>query len=184
MTDAEPIDALDEAPDTEKEIRARQAMRALWRPWLLVGLGLFIAAFPGVPLGLLASWLGAGVADYAAEFWAGMSMSGTGATRRVGLLLSLAGLVRIGYEWLVERYRVEGDIVSRSRGVVARSVDQLALQDIRTIGMDQSLIGRVLGYGTISLAAAGTGSDDVIFTRVKDPKALKDELTKRQQRRQ
>jgi hypothetical protein len=173
----------DETPEQEPAIRTRQAMRALWRSWLLVAAGLILAILPGLFLGWLAEWTGPKAARYATQFWSEQSISGTQAMAYAGLALAAFGLGHVAYEWLVERYRVEGDVVARSRGIIARSVDQLVLQDIRTVSMDQSLIARMIGYGTLRFASAGTAEDDVTFHRIKNPMQLKQELTQRQRER-
>lgn len=182
--ETEESDTTAETEEQEPAIRIRQAMRALWRSWSLVAAGAILAIAPGLFLGWLVEWAGPAVADFATQFWSELPISGAQATRYAGLALAVLGLGYVGYEWLVERYRVESEVVSRSRGIIARSVDQLTLQDIRTVSMDQSLIARMLGYGTLRFASAGTAEEDVTFYRVKDPMQLKEELIQRQGKRQ
>ena len=56
-------------------------------------------------------------------------------------------------------------------GLVSRKVTETRLGRIETINVDQSVLGRMLGYGTISVT--GTGVSAVGFRRIADPLGFK-----------
>lgn len=56
-------------------------------------------------------------------------------------------------------------------GLVARRVLELNLHKIESVNVDQSLLGRILGYGTITVI--GTGGTRETFDRIANPLAFR-----------
>jgi uncharacterized membrane protein YdbT with pleckstrin-like domain len=81
----------------------------------------------------------------------------------------------IGLLWLLVHYvelMTSEFAVTTSRlifkiGLVARYTTELLLAKVESIGVHQSLLGRVLGYG--DLTVIGTGGTREVFRRVRDP---------------
>jgi uncharacterized membrane protein YdbT with pleckstrin-like domain len=59
-------------------------------------------------------------------------------------------------------------------GLVARSTTELLLAKVESISVTQSLLGRMLGYG--DLTVTGTGGAREVFARVHDPLGFRNEV--------
>lgn len=57
------------------------------------------------------------------------------------------------------------------RGVIGRRTEEMKLTSIETVEIDQGVIGRVFGYGTVKLT--GRGLSDLVFRGVADPMGVK-----------
>lgn len=64
--------------------------------------------------------------------------------------------------------------IIRKQGVVWVRSEELLLSKVESIEIDQSIMGRILGYGTISFC--GTGSSRVNLTMVANPLYVKREI--------
>ena len=86
-----------------------------------------------------------------------------------------AGLGVIGLVWAFVHYvelMTSEFAVTSSRlilkvGLISRYTTELLLTKVETIGVQQGLIGRMLGYG--DLTVTGTGGAREVFRRVRDP---------------
>jgi uncharacterized membrane protein YdbT with pleckstrin-like domain len=86
-----------------------------------------------------------------------------------------AGLGVIGLAWAFVHYvelMTSEFAVTSSRlilkvGLISRYTTELLLTKVETIGVQQGLIGRMLGYG--DLTVTGTGGAREVFRRVRDP---------------
>ena len=87
--------------------------------------------------------------------------------------LGLTWIVAI-YEYLKLRYTEQGVTNKRvivKTGLVQRRTLELLLRQVEAISVDQSLLGRVFGFGSITLT--GTGGVREVFHRVGDPLELR-----------
>jgi len=78
------------------------------------------------------------------------------------------------YEYLRVRYTELGVTNKRviyKTGIISRKSEEMKLASIETVEIDQSVIGRMLGYGTVKVT--GRGTSDVVFRTVDDPMAVK-----------
>lgn len=81
----------------------------------------------------------------------------------VGIAMVLARSVRfLSSEFVVTNMRVV-----MKEGFLSRRSDEILLPKIETIGVDQSIPGRLLGYGTLTVT--GTGGAREPFQTVSDP---------------
>ena len=56
------------------------------------------------------------------------------------------------------------------KGIIALDQVQIRFGDIKTVGVKQSILDRLLGIGTIHLDSAGTnGEVDIIFDNIINP---------------
>jgi len=86
-----------------------------------------------------------------------------------------AGVVAIGLVWAFVHYielMTSEFAVTNSRlilkvGLISRYTTELLLTKVETIGVQQGLIGRMLGFG--DLTVTGTGGAREVFRRVRDP---------------
>ena len=81
-------------------------------------------------------------------------------------------LVRTFLDWLNERYIITNRRVMEIRGTINKHVRDSALEKVNDVELDQSVIGRVLGYGTVQII---TGSDIGVnmFRRISNPVRFK-----------
>ena len=87
-------------------------------------------------------------------------------------IVPLFELVRIFLDWLNERYIITNRRVMEIRGTINKHVRDSALEKVNDVELDQSVVGRVLGYGTVQII---TGSDIGVnmFRRISNPVRFK-----------
>jgi uncharacterized membrane protein YdbT with pleckstrin-like domain len=91
----------------------------------------------------------------------------------VVLLLVLAAAIG-GIAWML--YRSADFAVTTSRlilkqGLISRRTLELQLNKVEAVNVDQSLFGRILGYGTLQVG--GTGGTKEVFSIVNHPDAFR-----------
>jgi len=81
-------------------------------------------------------------------------------------------LARIFLDWLNERYIITNRRVVETKGIVNKHVRDSALEKVNDVELDQSIVGRLLGYGTVQII---TGSDIGmnVFHRISNPVRFK-----------
>lgn len=98
------------------------------------------------------------------------------------LALSLIPLP-VGIYYLARAKLVEivvtNERVVYKTGLIAFRTEEIALDNIETIGIEQSILGRLLGYGTITVH--GTGSECVTIGMVNDPVGFRRHIPMTQQ---
>lgn len=89
-------------------------------------------------------------------------------------LLLVITFPRAIYEYLRVRHTELGvtnkRVISKT-GIISRKSEEMKLTSIETVEIDQSILGRMLGYGNIKVS--GRGSSDVLFRNVDDPMGVK-----------
>lgn len=78
------------------------------------------------------------------------------------------------YEYLRLRHTEHGVTNKRvifKTGIISRKSEEMKLASIETVEIDQGIIGRMLGYGSVKVT--GRGTSDVLFRLVDDPMAVK-----------
>lgn len=95
---------------------------------------------------------------YEPEYWyLGAGLAG------IGLLLAIGPLIRyVGTEFAVTNKRV----LSKT-GFIQRESDETLLSKVEAIAVDQTILGRLLGYGTLRITGSG-GTEDA-FPRIAHP---------------
>ena len=89
--------------------------------------------------------------------YAGLGLAG------VGLLLAIGPAVRyVTSEFAVTDKRVLGKV-----GFIERESDETLLSKIEAIAVDQGVIGRMFGFGTLMIT--GTGGTQEVFSGIADP---------------
>jgi membrane protein YdbS with pleckstrin-like domain len=90
-------------------------------------------------------------------WWAGAILAG------IGLLLAIPPFIR----YSSTEYAVTNKRLLSKVGFVERESDETLLSKIEAVAVDQSIMGRMLGYGTLTIT--GTGGTDEGFPRIADP---------------
>lgn len=131
-------------------------------PFLLTGLFLAADARSALPLVLAA--LGVGSLPHGIDpGWL------IGAAGFAGVLLSAITMANVFLPWLSSRYLVSTEGVSMRHGIIARDTVEIRCQDIRSIGLKQGILERLLNVGTLEFTSAGTDDAGVVFTGIARP---------------
>lgn len=108
--------------------------------------------------------------------WLRVVFWGVLAAACVSIALPLAALlacVALG-EWVKLRsieQAVTNKRVILKTGIVSRKTEEMKLSSIETVEIQQSVWGRMFGYGTVKVT--GRGLSDVVFKDVDDPMKVK-----------
>lgn len=101
------------------------------------------------------------LSDYMRAFWHTNPIA-----RVVALLMILSGLVQIGVTMLV-RATTEIAVTNRrlilKRGLVSRKVEEMRVDFIEGADVNQTIMGRIFGYGQIK--TYGTGTENIYFPK-------------------
>jgi len=120
----------------------------------------------GLPAGLLLILGGLVLVGWAtAEGW-------TVAVTILGLLAALIGFAVVGVRYLLwtnTRYVITTAELYEKRGVFSRDVTQFRLDRVQNTSLRQSAIGRLLGYGELTVYTAGSGDPELTFEWVAQP---------------
>jgi len=95
----------------------------------------------------------------------------------VGLAVAVAGALWWLVRWIelmTSEFAVTSMRLIFKVGLVARYTTELLLSKVESIAVTQSLLGRVLNYG--DLTVTGTGNTREVFTRVHDPVGFRNEV--------
>lgn len=88
----------------------------------------------------------------------------------IGLIIAVYGL-RFMYCYFASMLFFDEDGVVLKTGIIAQKQIQIRFGDIKTIGVDQTVLERILGIGTLELDSAGTDGVDIRFRRTVNPTA-------------
>jgi uncharacterized membrane protein YdbT with pleckstrin-like domain len=107
--------------------------------------------------------------------YAGAALAG------VGLLLAIGPAIRYtSSEFAVTDKRVLGKV-----GFIERDSAETLLSKIEAIAVDQGVIGRILGFGTVTIT--GTGGTQEPFPRISDPlefrRQIQNQIIRQEERR-
>jgi membrane protein YdbS with pleckstrin-like domain/predicted RNA-binding Zn-ribbon protein involved in translation (DUF1610 family) len=95
---------------------------------------------------------------YQPEYWyAGAALGG------IGLLLAIGPAIH----YASSEFAVTDKRVVAKLGFIERESLETLLSKIEAIGVDQGVVGRMLGYGTITIT--GTGGTEESFPKIADP---------------
>ena len=95
-----------------------------------------------------------------------------------GYVLILYGL-RFIYSYYARKLFIEDEFVLSKKGIIAQDHIQIRYVDIKTVGIRQTIIERLLGIGTLHLASAGTnGEVDIIFDNLINPSYMRSRVQK------
>jgi len=88
----------------------------------------------------------------------------------ITLILAIAQVLRIvGLEQGVTNKRV-----IRKTGIISRKTEEMKIPSIETIEIEQSLLGRLFGFGRVKIT--GRGISDLRFTNIDNPLEVKKQI--------
>jgi uncharacterized membrane protein YdbT with pleckstrin-like domain len=113
---------------------------------------------PAIAVVLLGAVLGIVLRIYQPAYWyVGLALAG------FGLLLAIGPAIR----YASSEFAVTDKRVVAKLGFIERESLETLLTKVEAIGVDQGIVGRMLGYGTITIT--GTGGTEESFPRISDP---------------
>jgi uncharacterized membrane protein YdbT with pleckstrin-like domain len=60
------------------------------------------------------------------------------------------------------------------KGIISRSTEEMKLKSVETVEIEQSVLGRLFGYGDVKVT--GRGISDVVFRSIADPILVKKQI--------
>ncbi len=111
-----------------------------------------------------------GLLDSGVMLWGGLG----------ALLVGLAMLGKAFVEWWSEEYVVTNHKVMKVSGILKKTAEGSALEKINDITISQSLLGRWLDYGTLSVLTAADESN-LNYTAMRDPMVFRKEILDQKQ---
>ncbi|MFC6719518.1 PH domain-containing protein [Natrialbaceae archaeon GCM10025810] len=128
---------------------------------------------PGAAGGVALALLGVALVG-----WSAFGGSGWWSLVGFGALAVGAALAGIRYaSWVSTRYVLTTTELYKKRGVVSRDVTQFRLDRIQNTSLEQGVLGRLLGYGTLTVYTAGSSGPDLTLERVPHPGEASNELS-------
>jgi len=79
--------------------------------------------------------------------------------------------------WTNIRYVITSSELYKKRGVISRDVTQFRLERVQNTSLSQSGLGRLLGYGDLTVYTAGSGDPELTFERVPNPEVASSRLS-------
>lgn len=92
-------------------------------------------------------------------------------------VIGVALMVRAWLGWLGTEIAVTDHRVIYKTGVVSRRTVEMHVDQIESVEVEQSIIGRLLGYGDISVHGTGEGIEDIRM--IADPLTVRSAITAR-----
>jgi uncharacterized membrane protein YdbT with pleckstrin-like domain len=78
-------------------------------------------------------------------------------------LCAVVGLLWLGWTWF-DTWTTEIEATDRriiyKRGFIRRETQEMNMDKVESVSVDQSILGRILGYGVITLRGTGAGDRD------------------------
>ena len=96
----------------------------------------------------------------------------------VALLVALVAIALLLREWF-EQWTTEIVVTSKrvvyKRGFISRFTREMNMEKIESVAVDQTLFGRLLGYGTVDIRGTGAGLEQL--RGIADPLKLRNAIT-------
>lgn len=88
----------------------------------------------------------------------------------------MAIVARIAYLRFARHFTIDGKRVCDQFGLVARDQQTVRLNELRTVGLRQGPVQRLIGTGNVVFYSSGSGGADVVFSSILQPKRLRDDV--------
>ncbi len=91
--------------------------------------------------------------------------------------MPLAVLISIiAYRHFSWRFSIENGVIESRRGLIAREVRSVRVEDVRSINVKQSILQRLLNLGDIEFSSAASDAAEVVFEGISNPIKVKNEI--------
>lgn len=91
-------------------------------------------------------------------------------------LLAIFDIIKTTIQIIFTTYYVDIDIVSVKKGVLRQQVRENLMTKVEDISVDQSILGRLLHYGDVTII--GTGGSTIVFENASYPYKVKELIEK------
>ena len=102
-----------------------------------------------------------------------------GLVRATAWLFALLFVVTFAYAWFI-RWITEFAVTNRrvilSQVFIARRTEEMTLDKVETVDVHQSILGRILGYGTMWITGTGGSTNNIEVTRMGQLFALRNAI--------
>lgn len=100
---------------------------------------------------------------------------------RLALFVLLGAVVAVGFGyigWWFHTFRITDEAIEQRKGVLFRQHRQARLDRVQAVDVVQPLLGRIFGFGKVSIEVAGGESSSIQlqFLRLADAEALRNEV--------
>jgi len=95
-------------------------------------------------------------------------------------LLALPLIVAVAYRHYVWLYTVDEQKIESRRGIIARHLEMIRIEDLRNVSADQTIWQRLFMLGDAGFSSAGSGGIEVIFRGISRPVGLKNRVEQAQ----
>lgn len=150
----------------KKGFRFKPAYRSMLPLLMLVPIGTLIYLFPITSLGLLPADVVANIVSAvpAEKLATGVSL--------FGALLAVFAFGRCLYDRHVRRYMLYPGFAKYEEGLIKRASTKIAYMNIVNYDVKQSVIGRLLNYGTLELSSAGSDGSEIEMHNILAPRLV------------
>jgi len=98
-------------------------------------------------------------------------------TRVMAALFALLGLKELVAAW-IDQWTTEIAVtplrVIQKRGLIRRETGEMNMQKVESVTVDQSILGRILNYGTVNVRGTGSGIEGL--EHIANPLALRNAI--------
>ncbi|MBT4146412.1 MAG: PH domain-containing protein [Gammaproteobacteria bacterium] len=100
-------------------------------------------------------------------------------TEALAVAIFLINLMRLLYRYYSIVLIIDGEGVTLRKGIVARDFMSIRFSEIKTIGVKQGILARLLNIGNLEFASSGSDGVDITFTNIVNPGATKNAINSR-----
>jgi uncharacterized membrane protein YdbT with pleckstrin-like domain len=124
-------------------------------------------------------WQGALLWAFAAALYLATSNGFLHFTALVGFAVGLLLILRSWFRWWITEVAVTDRRVIYKRGFIARTTAEMHMDKIESVRIDQSVLGRILDYGHVTVVGTGTGTEPLgeIDQEIGAPLELRNHIT-------
>lgn len=95
----------------------------------------------------------------------------------LGLAILGAGIGAIQLVRVSRQYRIFEDHIEIESGIVSKSIENVKLFRIRDIGLNQGVLGRMLGFGDVTLTSTDTSAPHITVRNIDMPREVYDKIS-------
>jgi Bacterial PH domain len=158
-------------PVEARQKEYRQAFRGFLGHYAELGLGILLTTKAYLIMVWGFTWLG--IEELPEGFNVALCVQGL---RLLGVLLFLYGS-RFVYSYFAKKLCFAKDGIILKKGIIAQDQVLIRFGDIKSLGVKQSIVGRLLGIGSLHLDSAATNGDvDIVFDNLVNPVGVRKQI--------
>lgn len=92
----------------------------------------------------------------------------------LGLLVILIAII----DRKCKIFTITNKRVKSKAGIISRSIHEVFVKDIRSVNLQQGILERLFGLGTVNIGSAGTAGIEVSFKGISQPMEIKEKIQK------